>query len=178
MRARWLLVPAVVLLAGASAVVAPHAASDSPCKQTTTLFIVRHADRRGSDDALSAAGSERAHELARTLARSGVTAIYHSDTDRTRLTAAPLATALGIVPVELPGKDVAGLLAHVFGHHCGETVLIVGHSNTVAPIIAAAGGPTLPDLAEDAFDDLFVLTVGPSGASLARLRYGAASAAE
>jgi broad specificity phosphatase PhoE len=178
MRARCLPGAAVVLLTGVGAAVALRAGTETPCERTTTLLVVRHADRRGEDDALSDAGRERALALARTLARSGVAAVYHSDTDRTRLTAAPLAGALGITPVELPAKDVSGLVAHVFGHHCGETVLIVGHSNTVPLIVAAAGGPSVPDLAEDEFDDLFVVTVRARAATLVRLEYGAESPAE
>jgi hypothetical protein len=52
-------------------------------------------------------------------------------------------------------------------------VLVVGHSNTVPQIIRAAGGLDLPDLAEDAFEDLFVLTAFGRGrrATLVHLTY-------
>ena len=145
------------------------------CGLPTTLIVVRHADRQGSDDALAPAGVERARDLARTLAQAHVTAIYHSDTERTRLTAEPLAAKLGLDPVVLPGKDIEGLLKSVFENHCGGTVLIVGHSNTVPLIVAAAGGPQLADLAEDAFGDMFVVTVCGDGTTSVRLQYGAPS---
>jgi hypothetical protein len=54
-------------------------------------------------------------------------------------------------------------------------VLIVGHSNTVPQIIRAAGGPELPDLPENEFDNLFVLTACScfgARAHLVRLQYG------
>lgn len=149
------------------------ASGESRCADPTVLLVVRHADRAGTDDALSAAGVARARDLARVAAASGVTAIYHSDTARTRLTAEPLAVALGITPVELPGKDIDGLLTHVFAHHCGETVLIVGHSNTVPLIVGAAGGPAMPDLPEHQFDDVFIVTTTDATAKVVRLKYGA-----
>ena len=164
-----------LLLAAPIGFFAPGATPAEPCRKPTTLLVVRHADRPGSDDALSPAGVERAHDLARAVGKAGITAIYVSDTERARLTAEPLASTLRITPVERPGKDVDGLLKHILEHHCGETVLIVGHSNTVPMIIAAAGGPALPDLAENAFDDLFVLTVEGGAATLVNLRYGAAT---
>jgi broad specificity phosphatase PhoE len=144
----------------------------------TTILIVRHADRLGTDDALTPAGLARAQELAHVAAKAGVAAIYSSDTRRTRDTAQPLASALGLTPNLYPPDDTSALVRTIFADHRGQTVLVVGHSNTVARIIAAAGGPTLPDLADDEYDDLFALTVCacPSGRpTLLRLQYGAVS---
>ncbi|HEX5131497.1 MAG TPA: phosphoglycerate mutase family protein [Candidatus Krumholzibacteria bacterium] len=166
----------LVLLAFASAMSGvSRAAGAETCARTTTLLVVRHADRQGSDDALTDAGRERAQVLAHVASQAAVTAIYHSDTERTRLTAAPLAAQLGITPVVLPGKDIDGLLRDILANHCGETVLVVGHSNTVPLIIKAAGGPSLPDLDETAYDDLFVVTVHPGAPGFVHLRYGAAT---
>jgi broad specificity phosphatase PhoE len=145
------------------------------CQRATTMIVVRHADRQGTDDALTAAGVQRAHDLARALAKSQVGAVYHSDTERTRLTAQPLAAQLGVEPVVLPARDVEGLVAHVLRNHCGETVLVVGHSNTVPLIIAAAGGAEIADLADNEFDDLFVLSIGSDATTVTRMEYGAPS---
>lgn len=148
------------------------------CGSATTLLIVRHADRPATEDALSTAGLARARELLRVVRKAGVRAIYHSDTNRARQTAQPLATTLGITPVEIPGKDIDRLVGHIFANHRGATVLVVGHSNTVPRIITAAGGPALGDLAEDEFDNLFVLEVCPCRRGVARLlnlEYGSSS---
>ena len=150
-----------------------NAGSRTDCDDATTLLVVRHADRAGKADSLSAAGVERARALVQVAARASVDAIYHSDTARTRLTAEPLAQAFGITPVELPGNDVDGLVQHVFDHHCGGTVVIVAHSNTVPLIVAAFGGPEMPPIAEDDFDDLFVLAVVGRTATFVKLQYGA-----
>lgn len=89
-------------------------------------------------------GVVRAQALAHAAGLAGVTAVYHSDTNRTRDTAAPLARALGLTPVVYPANDVAGVVAQVFADHRGETVLVVGHSNPVPLIIAEAGGRPCP----------------------------------
>jgi broad specificity phosphatase PhoE len=153
--------------------------SASPCdRPATTIIVVRHAERAGKADSLSAAGVARARELARVLGFADVTAIYHSDTKRTRDTAWPLAAARGITPEEYPAKDAPALIERIFAAHEGGTVLVVGHSNTVPMIVSAAGGPALADLAEDAYDGLYVVTVAPcreGPARLVTLRFGAAS---
>ena len=144
-------------------------------KSATTILVVRHADRAGEADSLSAAGVARAKTLVNVASRANVKAIYHSDTNRTRLTAEPLAAALGIKPEEYPAKEVDALIARIFAAHEGETVLVVGHSNTVPLIIAAAGGPTMADLAEDEFDRLFIVIVPPcrnGSVKLVELEYG------
>lgn len=144
----------------------------------TTLLILRHADRDGSADALAEAGVTRAAALAHTLERAGVTALYHSDTRRARDTAAPLAAALGLAPSAYPPADATGVVESILDLHRGRTVVIVGHSNTVPALIRAAGGPSLPELDEHEFDQLFVVSVCPwrlGGARVLALQYGAAS---
>ena len=56
--------------------------------------------------------------------------------------------------------------------HPGKTVLVVGHGNTVSEIIAALGGPHLPDICEQIYDKLFVMVLGKK-ARLIQSRYGA-----
>jgi broad specificity phosphatase PhoE len=148
------------------------------CIEPTTLILVRHADREGNQDALSAAGVVRARELVHVGERLELSAIYQSNTVRARDTAAPLASALGLVPIERPASDVAALVDEVLAEHRGQRVLIVGHGNTVPLMIAAAGGPVLPDIAHDEFDRLFVLTTRRSWwgrPELVALQYGSVS---
>lgn len=55
---------------------------------------------------------------------------------------------------------------------------MVGHSNTAPQIITAAGGPTIPNIKDAEFDNLFVLTAFRCRRGLARLvtlQYGAVS---
>ncbi len=145
------------------------------CGPETTLLIARHADRVSNQDALSPAGLARAQELIHVVEKAGVTAIYHSDTERARQTAAPLATALGLTPSVYPANNTAELVAAIFANHEGQKVLVIGHSNTVPLIIAAAGGPTIPDILPDEFDNLFVVTAcrcRRASTTLVNLQYG------
>ena len=153
-----LLVAVLLAVAAVFAIAAPPSA---PCDQpATTILIVRHAERAGAQlDSLSAEGVARAQELVRVASRANVKAIYHSDTRRTRDTALPLATALKIKPEEYPAKEIAPLIERILREHAGQSVLIVGHSNTVPMIIAAAGAPAIPDLDEREYDRLFIVNV-------------------
>jgi broad specificity phosphatase PhoE len=144
----------------------------------TTLLLVRHAERDGKRDALTAAGRGRAAELVHVGQRAQVSAVYHSDTLRTRDTAQPLARALGLAAIERPATAIAALVEEILAQQQGKTVLVVGHSNTVPQIIGEAGGPALGNIDEDDFDDLFVLTAcgcRRRAPKLVRLQYGAAS---
>jgi broad specificity phosphatase PhoE len=171
---RRCLLAVVTLLVGV--VSSPRA--ETPCAYTTTILLVRHAERPSGVDTLNAEGYARAEVLAHVGEKSGVSAIYHSDTVRTRLTAAPLAALLNLVPTVHPAQDSVGLARSLLANHCGETVLVVGHSNTLNQIIQAAGGATLPDLDESEFDTLYILEVRDRDRSLLHLQYGAPSPAE
>lgn len=97
---------------------------------------------------------------------------------RTRQTAEPLANALGLVPVQFAAADAQPLVDDILQRHRGETVLVVGHRDSLPLVIAALGGPTGVNLASDEYDNLFVLTCcrcGGSPARLVNLQYGAAS---
>jgi hypothetical protein len=148
-----------------------------PSGPDTTLIVLRHADRPASgQDELTLAGAARARELVHVLRKAKVAAIYRTDTNRSRDTAAPLAQELGLTPVIY--TDVSAVVSRIFAHHRGKTVLVVAHSNTVPLIIHRACGPTLPDIGEDEYDNLFLVTVGKCPgrkATLVNLQYGAPS---
>jgi broad specificity phosphatase PhoE len=152
----------------------------SECGPPTSLWITRHADRDGRADALGAEGSARARALAHALEKADIGAIYVSDTRRAQDTAVPLAAARGLTPSVYAARDGFAWVETLLGQHRGASVLVVGHSNTVPRIIAAAGGPSLPHLAEDELDRLFLLSVSScprEPARLFELQYGAPSPA-
>ena len=61
--------------------------------------------------------------------------------------------------------------------HAGETVLVVGHSNTIPAIVGALGAPQPRDLCDSEYDQLFVVVLGDTGPPrLIRSRYGASNA--
>lgn len=130
----------------------------------TTVMIVRHAEKVDPyTDELSADGQARAKELAHMAGLAGISAIYVTDCDRSRDTAQPLADDLGLVSVEYGAEasvsDAETLAASIPTQHSGETVFVVGHSNTVDDIIEGLGGGEWPELPHTEYDNLYVVTL-------------------
>lgn len=155
-------------------------AADEP----TTVILVRHAEKAAelsqTDPPLTAAGEARAAELARMLRDSGIDAVYVTPFQRTRETARPLVEAVGLEAVELQtgkafARDTASLIR---AKHAGQTVLVVGHSNSTPDLARALGASDVPVI-EDAweFDNIFFVTFREEERPhFVRIRYGAVSA--
>jgi phosphohistidine phosphatase SixA len=160
-----------------------------------TLVLVRHADTAALPDRpLSAAGLKRAQNLAAALRNAGVTAIITTQLRRTRETAQPLATALGLVPEVIsvgesalvanpaPGAQFPPEVVQARAEYIkilepairrlSGVVLVVGHDWSVPGLIASLGGPQIPNICPSVFDKLFVLTSARGKASLIQAHYG------
>lgn len=167
-----------VLLTFLLLVAPPARAHDAPAQaHPTTVILVRHAEKNehppGGDAGLSTSGLVRAQVLARTLKDSGVDAIYASRYPRARLTAEPLANALGDSVRIYDPNDLPALAKTIRDEMAGRTVLVVGHSDTISPTIQELGGPPLARGEAVAYDRLFVLTLDPPREPrLLRLAYG------
>src|SRR5205823_3469083 len=101
----------------------------------------------------------------------------------TQLTAAPLATMTGKHPIVFAATSAAdyaaNMAAAIRSVPAGEVVLVVGHSNTLASIIAALGGPKLPNLCDSQYSMMFVLEMsGAAPPRLIRAHYGNADAVD
>jgi len=146
----------------------------------TTVILVRHAEKASTDrdTPLSGPGNERAKELTRVLAGVKIDAIFTTEFTRTKQTAAPTAQALGLTPiVRNTGPTYATDLAReILTQHAGQTVLVVGHSDSTINVMKALGATTdLPKIEEPHFDNLFVLTdVEGAEPKVVALRYGTA----
>jgi broad specificity phosphatase PhoE len=149
------------LLAAAIALTALPAFTQTASAPTTTVFLVRHAEKEaeGADPSLNEAGRKRANALADMLADAAITAIFSSEFQRTRQTAAPLAERLGIKVTVIPGKDIDALVARVRELRPGARALIVGHSNTIPTAASRLTGAKAPEMPESAFDRLYVATL-------------------
>jgi broad specificity phosphatase PhoE len=141
----------------------------------TTVILIRHAERLATpgnnDPHLSAAGKSRAQLLLHVLSQAEVSAIYTSEFIRTKETARPLADALGLSPKE--ESDAQNIKNDILLNHGGETVLVVGHTDTVPDVIRLFGdsGHAIDD---EEFDNMFVATVlGENRVRVTRLKYGA-----
>ena len=147
----------------------------------TTVLVVRHAEKtcRRCDE-LSEEGLHRARFLPAAVEKvtDRLSAVYHSDTKRTRQTVAHLDPKPHI---EYARNNTEGeLVAEIFEDRCGQHVLVAGHSNTVPMILELLGVPPaqidadawFPETRSDGareidhedYDDLFVVKrCGPCG---------------
>ena len=143
-------------------------------QEPLVVFLVRHAEKvdTSRDTELSVAGGARARELARSLRDAKIQHVHSSDFIRTRDTAAPIATELGL-EVELydPGNlhELVEYLKESGGRH-----LVVGHSTTTPSVVELLGGEpgsAIDDRGE--YDRLYVVTLRADGAvSTVLMRYG------
>ena len=167
-----------LLLAICTLAVAAVPASAQTAATTTTVILVRHAEKAASpadDPPLNAAGEARSRELAQAVRDAGVSAIITTQFARTRATGQPIATALGITPTVVAATNtnhVQDVVAEI-RKHPGQTVLIVGHSNTVPAIVEALGAKRPPAICDSQYDNLYVVTMPSSGAvATIRAKYG------
>jgi 2,3-bisphosphoglycerate-dependent phosphoglycerate mutase len=152
----------------------PHAGADETTFRPIRVVLVRHAERASDpkeDPPLSESGRRRAEALADLLGKSGVTALYSSDRLRARQTLQPLGERLGLPVHTIDAGDVTATARAVMTY-LGGVVVVAGHSNTLGPIIEALGGEKIPEITEDDFDNVFVVTVhAPEKATVLRLRW-------
>ncbi len=124
--------------------------------EQTRFVIVRHAEKSlddPKDPTLSDTGRERAQRLAGLLTGERVAAVYATGYRRTQMTASPTAQAHGLqvrtYAAEIPAADFAAALRNM---HPTGTVLVIGHSNTVAAIASALCSCVVALLREDEYD--------------------------
>jgi phosphohistidine phosphatase SixA len=151
--------------------------------QDRVIFIVRHAERAdapaptqsthsmiGNDVPLSAAGQARAQKLAQVLRSAGIKHVFTTEFQRTRQTAAPLAQQEKLKPVMAPAKDIGVLVQEL--RQIKEPTLVVGHADTVPQIAKKLGVVADITIADNEYDNLFVVVRPVTGKpTLIRLRY-------
>lgn len=169
---RW-IAPAAVFLALFGVLAAQQAAAPAvPRLRTSTVIVVRHAEKDPQGDAqdpgLSAAGKARAQALARLLTPAKPGLLVASEFQRTQRTLEPLGQALGLKVEAVPAREGAELARRLRALPAGSVSVVAGHSNTVPALIDALGAHLehlehleQGQLPEDAFGRVFVLTLPP-----------------
>jgi broad specificity phosphatase PhoE len=146
---RRFLLSALVLLAA----LLPAAAQAAP------VYVIRHLEKAaGEDPSLTERGAARAEQLAEVLAGANIKAVFATATKRAQETGAPLAKRLGLTVTTYNPRDFDALTTAVAA--AGGPVLIVGHSNTVASLVAKFGGAKPPELTDADYGTLFVVHPG------------------
>jgi broad specificity phosphatase PhoE len=165
-------------------VVGVLACSETP-QGSTVVVVVRHADKDTipkDDPPLTADGIVRSQALASALEHAGVQVVITTQLVRSQQTGRPFEGKSGLTMVTIPrGKNIAqhaALIAAEVRRHLGKTVLVIGHGETVGPIIVALGGPRIAEVCAGEYSNLYTLVLD-SGSSRARViqsAYGAPSA--
>lgn len=140
------------------------------------VILVRHAEKEpGSGDvALSEVGKKRAEELARALKDAGVEAIYTTAWRRTKQTAEPLASLLNTKSKAHDTNETpASFAKRLERDHANQTVLVVGHSNTIPELIDAIAKRKVGiNIGDGEFNQLFILLPKQDGRwNIVRTRY-------
>ena len=165
-------------------IVAIAGAAVAQTARATTVILVRHAEKAAepaNDPPLTTAGEARARELWSAIKDAGVSAVITTQFVRTKATAQPTATALHLTPevVNASGTTHPQAVATAVRKHAGQTVLVVGHSNTIPAIVEALGAPRPAAICDPEYDNLFVVTIAADGkVGLVRAKFGARTPTE
>ena len=162
--------------------------TNSPPGTTTTLVLVRHAERDpGLDPPLNAEGVNRAQVLKDVLSERGVNAIFSPELIRNRQTVEPLAEVLGIhiKPWNIANYINTTAFANavvddILANHAGQTVLFVGNigstfgtSGINEEIYKRLGGTGRPP---NRYQDMYIAVIPDTGeARWIKTIYGPAS---
>lgn len=137
-----------------------------------TIYLIRHAEKVADDSkdpALTEVGQERAIAFSAYFAGKELKAVYSSDTVRTRGTAGPTAKANGLDVLLYDPRDLKAIAATV--KELGDTVLIVGHSNTTAVLANILTGGELPNLEDHHYDRVYVIKLKDDGTGAVRIEH-------
>ncbi len=162
------LIALVALLFLASCASSPAGNATQPKSDGAMTFVlVRHAEKAadGSDDPpLTDAGRARAQALAQRLSTVPVIAVYTTAYQRTRQTATPTAQEHGLPLITYDTKQQAAeFAAQLRARHAGQTVMVVGHSNTVPNIAAALCACDVAPMSEAEYDRLTTVRIDADG---------------
>lgn len=143
---------------------------------TTTVILSRHAETTcvGSDPNLSTAGQERAAELDRVLHNTAIKAVYSTNFNRTKETAAAIATSNSVTTQIYDANKLSQFADLILNQYHNQVVYVAGHSNTTNVLLNQLIGSnkygTIPD---SEFDNLYIVSVSAKGnARVVHLKYG------
>jgi broad specificity phosphatase PhoE len=146
--------------------------SAAPALAADTVYVMRHLPKaEGQDPPLTAAGAAQAEQLAALLQTANIKAVFATATRRAQQTGEPLAARLGLRVTTYDPRNVEALSAAVAA--AGGPVLIVGHSNTVADLVARFGGAGVAPLTEQDYGTVYVVHAGNSTVNLIPLNAAA-----
>lgn len=138
--------------------------------QTTTVWIVRHAEKdtgmatRANPD-LNPLGKQRALDLTHFLKQENIVWVYLTDTKRTKQTAVHFSAPITFYNPQ----NLQELPSLINATAKGKTILVVGHSNTVLETIESLGGQRpVKALSDEDYDYIFRVELKESAPTLVK----------
>lgn len=129
--------------------------------ETMTLYFIRHAEKQKSDSSdpdLAPEGMERALRWEAVFRDVPLTAVYSTDYKRTRNTAGPVAVDHGL-SVLIYRTDTINWPRFI-AEHPGESMLFVGHSNTIPGMVNnIIGTNKYAGIAHNNNGNLYIITI-------------------
>ena len=115
-----------------------------PEPQPTTIWLIRHAEKdptdpNQNDPGLSVDGEARANNLVAYFKDTTLVALYATKYKRSIETITPLSNDKNLIPKIYDAMAFSALVDSVNNNFSNKNVLVVGHSNTLVPIIKAFG---------------------------------------
>jgi broad specificity phosphatase PhoE len=145
--------------------------------KSTTVIVVREAEKAAGEPALSPEGRARAELLARVFGdarlKEHVDAIYVSPTPAAQATARPLAARLGIKPVVVASEAPRAWARRMLREHRGGRILVVARGTVARELaIDLSGVADIPPILPLEFGTMFIVTVPRiGGANLLSVNY-------
>jgi len=124
---------------------------------TTTVILVRHADRFPFSSDLNQDGIARAKALPAAVADLDIDVIYSPDKKRNLDTVIPLIEQRGI---ELRVIDISNVAERLVTENSGKTVMWVGNTDNLQTIFGQLGGK---DRAPDKYGEIAIMLVHDDG---------------
>ncbi|REG87971.1 SixA phosphatase family protein [Winogradskyella sediminis] len=141
--------------------------------ESSTYYLIRHAEKDRTDPSnhnpnLTDVGLKRAENWAKYFKDIKFDAVYSSDYNRTKQTALPTANANNL---EIQIYNPSNLQVETFINNTkGQTVLIVGHSNTTPKFTnELLGEKKYEDMADNFNGGLYIVTITKDGKTAKKL---------
>jgi 2,3-bisphosphoglycerate-dependent phosphoglycerate mutase len=148
----------------------------SSCSQQT-FYIVRHAEKadNSNDPQLSQQGIDRAVDLEKYLAAKKLDSVFTSTFKRTMLTGLTVSLPRGIPQLSIDQQNQQTLnnfIQRMKSIKTNKGILIVGHTNTVPTIVQGLSGQSIAAIAENDYDNIYIVEIKNGNVLLQQLTYG------
>jgi len=126
----------------------------------TTLYFIRHAEKvdNSQNPDLAEAGKVRAEKWRTIFGDIALSAVYSTDFKRTLQTAGPVSLSKKLAAILYNPKTVD--LDLFLKDNIGETVLVVGHSNSTPELVnKIIKEKKYENISENIFGNLYIVTI-------------------